>query len=65
MVLWCEVSLKVCGIMAEAWVEGPSLLLTSPMTLDRSVSSPVNGTIVHILLPVQVHSEGPVNGNSF
>lgn len=62
MVLWREVSLKVCGIMAEAWVEGSGLLLTSPMTLDRSVSSSVNGTIVHILLPVQVRSEEPVNG---
>ena len=40
-VLWCEVSLKVCLIRAEAWVEGSVLLLTSPVTLDRSVYSSV------------------------
>lgn len=64
-VLWREVSLNVCGIMAEAWVEGSALLLMSPMTLDKSVSSSVSATIVYILLPFQVRGEEPVNAGSF
>ena len=63
-VLWPEVSLNVCGIMAEAWVVGSVWLLTSPMTLHRSVSSSVTAIIIHIL-PFQVRGEEPVNGSSF
>lgn len=61
--LWREVS--VCRITAEAWVEGSSLLLMTRMTLDKSVSSSVNATIVCILLPFQVRGEEPVNASSF
>lgn len=67
--LWCKVSLDMCGIMAEAWVEGSALLLTSPMALDRmvilSISSSVNGTIIHILPSSQLCGEDQVNKSAF